>query len=383
MFVAACGGSTVVEQPDATLIRNGVIPPTATATPPGNEFTIVGQPEPFLLEDIELVGLNGWINSAPLKIQDLVDANQVVLLDFWTYTCVNCIRTFAHLSAWHDAYDEHGLTIIGVHSPEFDFEKIANNVEQAVVRYGLQYPVALDSEKQTWEKFGNHFWPSKYLVGNSGDVVFRHFGEGGYTETETIIRETLEASGRDLTDVPWSAVTKPDRSVGSHTVTRELYGGYSNNYLSNGLYVGQDAYYEAPDVAVDYVDSGTRRHGQFFLDGQWINSESSIVSGTIAYGEYAHLGFDFFATSVNAVMSSPDGVDKVIVELDGRPVSDSQAGSDIAWDADGNSILEISDARLYQIIELSEFGKHELVLKTNSEGLAIYTVTFGVNEFGP
>ena len=134
---------------------------------------------------------------------------------------------------------------------------------------------------------------------------------------------------------------------------------------------------------MDYVDDGTRRHGQFFLSGQWANLESSLVAGLPASGSASYVAFDFFATSVNAVLSAPSDMQEVIVEIDGEPVAADQAGPDIGWDSDGNSVVLVSDARLYQIIELSKFGKHELRLKTNSEGLAFYTMTFGVNEFGP
>lgn len=389
-LVVGCGGATDAENPadpsnnlGGTASEAGILPPTATATPPANEFAIIGQPERFQLEDLSLIGLDGWINSEPLELSSLADANSVVLLDFWTYTCVNCVRTFPYLKAWNDTYADYGLVIIGVHSPEFEFEKSFENVQDAVLRYGIEYPVALDNDKATWDKYGNHFWPSKYLITVAGDVVLRHFGEGGYDEFESSIRAELENAGRDLTAVPRVNVVEPDRSEMAHTITRELYGGYSNNYLSDGLYAGQDAYYAAPDSTVDYVDDGTRRHGQFFLDGPWENRESSIVTGSVTEGANASMAFDFFATSVNAVLGTEGSSVRVIVELDGLPVSESQAGADVIWDDEGNSLLIVSDARLYQIIELPEFGKHELVLKTDSEGLALYTVTFGVNEFGP
>jgi thiol-disulfide isomerase/thioredoxin len=385
-----CDGPTNSEPPTASLSESGVggsdagiLPPTATPTPPANEFAIVGQPERFQLEDLSLVGIEGWINSDPLEIDQLAADKRVVLIDFWTYTCVNCVRTFPYLKAWHDAYSDHGLVIVGVHSPEFDFEKSIENVRSAVDRYDIEYPVANDSEKKTWDKYGNHFWPSKYLISTSGEVVLRHFGEGGYDEFETAIRTELEHAGRDLATVPRTNVIDVRRSEMAHTITRELYGGYSKNYLPDGLFAGQDAYYEAPDAVVDYVDNGTRRHGQFFLDGQWENRESAVVTGSMTEDEHAYVVFDFFATSVNAVMNSEASVVQMIVELDGRPLAESQAGVDVTWGDEGRSLLNVSTARLYQIVELPEFGKHELVLKTDSEGLALYTVTFGVNEFGP
>lgn len=389
-LITGCGDTQPTQlQPGSS--SAGVLPPTATPLPPVSEFSIVGQPEPFMLDDLELVGLDGWINSPPLLIDDLIGSGRVILLDFWTYTCVNCVRTFPYLNAWHETYREHGLTLIGVHSPEFDFEKLPDNVRRATERYGISYPIALDGDKQTWDKYENHFWPSKYLIGADGEVVFRHFGEGGYDETESIIRAALEAAGNDLADVARSNVAGPDRSEGAHTVTRELYGGYSTGYLSGGLYAGQDAYYEAPDAAVEYSDDGTRRHGQFYLDGTWTNSANAVVAATGSAGDVAYFVFDFFATSVNAVMGnaaidqadSEQGEHEVVVELDGRPLLPGEAGVDIEWDTDGNSVLRVRETRLYQIVELPRFGKHELKLKTNSEGLAIYTITFGVYESGP
>ncbi|MDG0865635.1 redoxin domain-containing protein [Candidatus Lucifugimonas marina] len=365
----------------------GILPPTVTPTPPSNEFAIIGQPEQFQLEDLSLVGINSWINSDPLEISQLSADNKLVLLDFWTYTCVNCVRTFPYLKAWHQAYADLGLVIIGVHSPEFDFEKIPENIQDAVERYGIEYPVAVDSDKATWGKYGNHFWPSKYLitVAPSGEshVVLRHFGEGGYREFESVILAELNRLGQETDDLRTINPVSPERSENAHTITRELYGGYSKNYLSDGLYAGQDDYYIAADTLVGYVDDGTRRHGQFFLDGEWINGEDAVVSGAVRAGEASQFAFEFFATSVNSVLGSEAGPAELVVELDGKPLSRNQTGADITWREDGLSVVEVDEARLYQLVELPEFGKHELVLKTDSEGLAIYTVTFGVNEFGP
>jgi thiol-disulfide isomerase/thioredoxin len=385
VFVAGCGesGNVAEIERESEPSVAAILPPTVTPTPPNNEFPIVGQPERFLLDDLSLVGIDEWINTEPLTLSQIGDLDRVILLDFWTYTCVNCVRTFPYLKAWHDTYAEHGLVIIGVHSPEFDFEKSVRNVQAAVDRYGIEYPVALDSDKQTWDKYGNHFWPSKYLLSTSGDVVLRHFGEGGYEEFESTIRAELERAGRDLTEVPMADVAGPERSTSAHTITRELYGGYTNGYLSDGLYAGQGAYYESPDIVVDYADDGTRRHGQYFLDGRWLNKSTAIVSGESAQTNPAQFAFEFFATSVNAVLGVEPNTTEVIVELDGHPLKADEAGVDITWDEKQRSVVHIHETRLYQIIELPEFGNHELTLKTNSEGLTIYTVTFGVNEYGP
>jgi len=389
-LVTGCGDSPPAEVP-STPSKADVLPPTVTPTPPASELAPIGQPEPFAIDDLELIGLDGWINSSPLSVDDLIGSGQVVLLDFWTYTCINCVRTFPYLSAWYETYAEHGLTVIGVHSPEFEFEKLPLNVQRAVELYDLTYPVALDGNKETWDRYGNHFWPSKYLIGASGEVVFRHFGEGGYDQTESVIRTELEAAGNDLSRVARSSVTEPRRSDAAHTITRELYGGYKNNYLADGLYAGQDVYYEAPDVEVEYSDDGTRRRGQFYLDGVWMNLVNAVVTANRSEADSTYFAFDFFATSVNAVLGNseptPAGAGEdghlVVVEIDGRPLSQDEAGADIEWDSAGNSVVRVKETRLYQIAALPEFGKHELKLTINSEGLAVYTITFGIFEFGP
>jgi len=314
-LVTGCGDSPPAEVP-STPSKADVLPPTVTPTPPASELAPIGQPEPFAIDDLELIGLDGWINSSPLSVDDLIGSGQVVLLDFWTYTCINCVRTFPYLSAWYETYAEHGLTVIGVHSPEFEFEKLPLNVQRSVERYDLTYPVALDGNKETWDRYGNHFWPSKYLIGASGEVVFRHF----------------------------SSVTEPRRSDAAHTITRELYGGYKNNYLADGLYAGQDVYYEAPDVEVEYSDDGTRRRGQFYLDGVWMNLVNAVVTANRSEADSTYFAFDFFATSVNAVLGNseptPAGAGEdghlVVVELDGRPLSQDEAGADIKWDSAGD-----------------------------------------------
>ena len=135
----------------------------------------------------DFVGITNWINSEPLSIKDL--RGKVVLVDVWTYTCVNCIRTFPFLKDWHLKYADDGLLIIGLHAPEFEFEKETENVAQASADNGIVWPVAQDNDMQTWSAYDNRFWPAKYLVDRDGLVRYTHFGEGSYGETEKIIRE--------------------------------------------------------------------------------------------------------------------------------------------------------------------------------------------------
>lgn len=390
--LVACSSDSAHKNDPTVQTRAGssadVLPPTPTPTPPANEFAIIGQPEKFMLDDLSLVGIVDWVNSEPLTIEQLCSENKLVLLDFWTYTCVNCVRTFPYLKAWHDAYKDYGFETIGVHSPEFEFEQITDNVRVAVERYGIEYPVAVDSDKATWEKYGNHFWPSKYLisVGPTGEstVMLRHFGEGGYQEIENTILAELDRLGYNVDQLPPVIIEGPVRSETAHTVTRALYGGYSKNYLSDGLYAGQDAYYEVPDRTFNYADDGTRRRGQFYLEGRWKNGSSAVTTASQPVeSSNASFRFDFWATSVNSVLSSVGEEVVVTVELNGKPLPVGSEGEDIERDSDGNSTVIVGEARLYQLVQLPDFGNHELTLKTNSEGLSVYTATFGANEFGP
>ena len=144
----------------------------------------------------EFRGISNWINSEPLTMEDL--RGKVVLIDFWTYTCYNCINTMPYLRDWHDKYADKGLVIVGVHSPEFDHEKPYDNVVDATVRHELEYPVAQDNDFKTWRSYNNRYWPAEYLIDKSGVVRYRHFGEGAYEETENVIRDLLKEAGADL-----------------------------------------------------------------------------------------------------------------------------------------------------------------------------------------
>lgn len=154
----------------------------------------------------DLTGLVGWLNGEPTSIALELAKGNVVLIDFWTFACYNCRNTLPYLIAWDEKYREHGLVILGVHTPEFEFEEVPANIREAIARYGIEYSVPLDTNYRTWRAFRNRFWPAKYLIGPTANadmgVRYRHFGEGRYERTERAIRRALEAVGRDLSDVP-------------------------------------------------------------------------------------------------------------------------------------------------------------------------------------
>jgi len=171
----------------------------------------------------------------------------VVLIDFWTYTCVNCIRTMPHLKDWHAKYATKGLMIVGVHSPEFEFEKLTENVTQNARDFGLEYPIAQDNDFETWRSFRNRFWPAKYLVDSESIIRYNHFGEGAYDETERQIRQLLLQAGADLSSISEGLQSEASKitSLGSYNgVTRKLYGGTKRNKRPDGGYAGQIQYYQ-------------------------------------------------------------------------------------------------------------------------------------------
>ncbi len=291
----ACGGDgdtgTVVSAETAQVASgpSPTVAPTGTAEPTRESETaitpvarkVVEEPTSIIPEALELTGLGRWINSEPLTLAS--QRGTVVVIDFWTYTCVNCIRTLPYLRSWHDKYADSGLVIVGVHAPEFDFEKDYDNVLNAVGEFGIEYPVAQDNDFSTWRAYENRFWPAKYIIGKDGNVRYTHFGEGAYDETEQTIRALLEEAGADLSaisaDTAPSPVTVPSaRGQDSGTsLTRELYAGYERNLSalvggSNPPYILHKEYYDAPDVEVEYEDPGSHQNQFLYLNGLWKNT---------------------------------------------------------------------------------------------------------------
>ena len=145
----------------------------------------------------DLIGIADYVNTTPDELKSAMK-DKVVIYDFWTYSCINCIRTFPYLKAWNEKYADKGLLIIGIHSPEFEFEKDINNVKMAVAKYGLKYPVVLDNDHQTWQAFGNNYWPAEYITDYLGHIRHTHFGEGEYDQTEKVIQQLLDERAQRL-----------------------------------------------------------------------------------------------------------------------------------------------------------------------------------------
>jgi len=287
----------------------------------------------------EFTGNDRWFNSSPLTVAGL--KGRVVLIDFWTYTCINCIRTLPHLVAWDKAYRDKGLTIVGVHSPEFSFEKRAANVARALRQNGIEYPVAQDNELATWNAWSNQYWPAKYLIDARGHVRYVHFGEGSYEETEDAIRALLAEAG----DEP-GAMSRADRTYDpSAQATPETYlGAERAERFLPGI--------QQPGTATYTPYDGDLPESHFTLGGRWkIDAESATA------GPGATLRGNVTGKDVYLVLSGPGTVD---VTVDGKP----------------EQTVSVTSQRLYHLLSRPQAAAHDLLLRF-SPGVAGYAFTFG------
>ena len=301
-----------------------------------------------------------WFNTPggePLTLSELAGQDRVVLIDFWTYTCINCIRTLPYVKSWDAAYGDRGLTVVGVHSPEFAFEKDAGNVGDAIADDGIRYPVVQDNELATWTAFGNQYWPAKYLIDADGQLRYTHFGEGGYDETEAAIRSLLaEAGAKDLGgDARPGAAEKADPALR----TPETYVGWqrAQGYVQPP-HPGEGVYRPPP--------AGALRPNAFALGGTWrIDGESGQAVSD------SSLSLRFQARRVFLVMGSAGARRQVHVELDGKPIPDGSAGDDVE-----GGIATVGAQRLYRLVDLPKAGDHTLELRLDP-GVEAYAFTFG------
>ena len=328
---------------------------------------VEGRPAP------ELVGLLAWINSEPLTLESL--RGNVVLIDFWTYTCINCIRTFPFLKAWHEKYADKGLVILGIHSPEFEFEKKLENVEAAAVRHGLEYPIALDSDHATWTAYRNSWWPRKYLVDQDGVVRYDHIGEGAYEETEGWIKRLLEEAGASVDGV--ESVMDPERLPTNRfgRVTPELYAGtrgYFNGHIGNvnEYQPLKDAEYALPD---------SPRSDAIYLKGLW-RAEREFIRHARETADFQDaLVLRYRAASVNLVIRPEEGTEPfdLLILLDGEPLNGLDTGDDVTIGEDGQSFVRVDSPRMYSLVGSPEVARHELTIAAKSDAFAFYAFTFG------
>ena len=290
----------------------------------------------------ELVGPAGYLNTDPITIKELI-RKKVTLVDFWTYSCINCQRTIPYLNAWYEKYRDKGLVIIGVHTPEFEFEKERANVEAAIKKFGIQYPVVQDNDYATWTAYGNRYWPRKYLIDIDGFIVYDHIGEGGYEETERRIQELLQERMARLgmengltRDIARPAgIASPDPTK---PLRPEIYfGSARNEHLGEG-----DGAHPAPNT--------------LYLSGKW-NIQEEYAKNISAP---AKIIFRYQARNVYFVASAQEPI-KITVLKDGVRVKE----------------VTVREAQLYPLIEDTEYGEHTLEILLEKPGLRAFTFTFG------
>lgn len=296
----------------------------------------------------DLKGITHWINSPELTLAQL--QGKVVLIDFWTYSCINCVRTLPYLKKWYDRYKNNNFVIIGVHTPEFEFEKKASNVQDAVTRFGITYPVALDSNYATWKNYYNAYWPAHYLIDQQGIIRQIHVGEGAYVATENNIRTLIGLNPLEETEV----------KSRTQAQTHEIYLGSkrAQNYAHTLSFNQTNKYTYTQPLKVHQVG----------LEGSWHVTPESIS----AQETPALLTLHFVAGQVYAVMSSRSQA-LIKVELDGKPVSHEFFTKDMNIHGD----LMVHEPRMYHVLDLKNNpGAHLLTLKV-PEGTSLYAFTFG------
>ncbi len=284
-------------------------------------------------------GISHWINSPPLTMQAL--RGKVVLVDFWTYSCINCLRELPHLKTWYGKYHDKGLVIVGVHTPEFDFEKKTSNVERAVKKLGIEYPVAMDNDMDTWNAWSNRFWPALYLVDRQGHVVMHHYGEGNYEETENAIRQQLgmaAMNGGEQDDANLSRIGSPEMYFGSARETYMVSSQHTSRFTHR---------YQAPD---------NLPLNRFALQGLWnMSGEYAEMAGT--HGE---IRLHFKSGKLHMVASSKHPV-TLTVTVDGKK----------------QAPVTVQASKLYTLFDSDNYNDHIVTIKIPHKGFRIFTFTFG------
>jgi thiol-disulfide isomerase/thioredoxin len=286
----------------------------------------------------EFSGISAWLNSAPLTMESL--HGKVVLVQFWTYSCINCLRTLPYVTRWHEQYKDKGLVVVGVHTPEFAFEKERANVETAIKRLGIHYPVAQDNQYRTWRAFGNQYWPAAYLIDRSGTIVATQFGEGGYQQMENAIARLVGDRA------PIAPTRDPDLSA---VATPEMYLGSDKN---DGAIVDQQV---ATSGEQAYALPDSVPPNRFALSGRW-NVTGDRATSSVD-GDEIVLRFNAPKVNLVAGSASPQTLSVIVDGVQQPPVA-------------------VDGSRLYSLYN-GPGGEHVLRLRATKAGLSAYSLTFG------
>jgi thiol-disulfide isomerase/thioredoxin len=351
---------------------------TRTATPPISDLAgrirslahRLATDEPFGLPDegrlASFDGATGWLNSGPLTPEGL--RGRVVLVDFWTYTCVNWLRTLPYVRAWDAKYRDHGLTIIGVHTPEFGFERNVENITRETGRFGVEYPVAIDGDYGVWRAFSNHYWPAVYIADAEGRIRYHHFGEGEYAMTEMVIQRLLLDAGAVAIDPDLVMVDPRGLEVAADWRTLQSPETYTGYRQSNGFAQVDVASFDESDV---YEMPKQLPLNSWGLSGIWTVAGHAAISDE----QGARVAFQFHARDLNLVMGPPStGVEIPFrVSLDGQPVRGDH-GTDVGPDGTG----VVGEQRTYQLIrQAARIADRRFEIEFLESGVEAYCFTFG------
>lgn len=344
-------GSTALER---QLIEDTTKPLTNSGT------TVQGSNLPILYPAPEFTGVDTWFNSSPLTMKEL--RGKVVLVDFWTFSCINCIRTLPYMKELNAKYKDQGLVIVGVHAPEFAFEKVPANVEASIKEKELTYPIVLDNNFKTWAAYHNQYWPAKYLIDKDGNVRYTHFGEGNYAETEEAIRELLRDAGKEVNEnMDYSTgITEGTKQIG----TPEIYigAGRQDHFGGEDYSIG---------VTKEFKEPSSVKDNTFYLVGTWNieNEKATLVSDT------GKIIINYNAPKANIVLGGESVPAEI--KLDGKALNLHELGSDVEL-IDGKSTALIKEERLYNFSSVKTGTmKRTLEVEFKKSGIEAYAFTFG------
>ncbi len=369
---------------------SSALPPALSSiiSPPGSNMTasqktgLFPQVPPWSSYQGVINGPNGRdaLSAADLK-------GKVVLVDFWTYSCINCLRTLPYLTAWDNQYRSQGLVIVGIHSPEFDFEKDRSNVQSAVDKYAIHYPVVLDGDHQIWNQFGNNYWPRHYLIDKDGFVRDDHIGEGGYSETENAIRALLSEGMPNTTllqKMPVANITPGETSSFDQSTTPEMYFGGAFRRQPIGNDNGNPT---RPGIWRNFTLPASLQPNSIYLNGTWLDAYDHMqlqdAQGDIVLHYTSRSVYLVASASPNQTEGSPgancaDGANCLLPPTPTAFISATLDGQPIAGpDANSNGTVVVSGSRLYRVAQTSDYGTHTLVLHITGANFSAYSFTFG------
>ncbi|MFL6328743.1 MAG: thioredoxin family protein [Nitrososphaeraceae archaeon] len=338
----------------------------------------------------EFAQVDGYINTynnSPLTLSSL--KGKVVLVDFWTYSCINCIRTIPYINDWNQKYADKGLVIVGVHSPEFEFEKNYDDVKAAVQRLGITYPVILDSDHGTWNAYGNQYWPRHYLIDNQGYIRDNHIGEGGYDQTEKAIQSLLAERAAQMGMKEISFDTKPTTMIKQNSLqsvdlrqatTPEIYVGYDKARAPIG---NPEGFKPSQTISYSISPNTSFKPSIVYLQGNWKNNPDNME----LQSDTGRIALIYYAKSANMVAGgkgggivSNDNDKQGEVGVHGQAaatltsnMSNKSLGEDLSTDGS----FRIDGQRLYNLAMHNDYNAHSIVIDVKGKGFQLYTFTFG------